>query len=286
MSALQTVQIPSLVREFVDARRAEGKKIALVPTMGNLHDGHLSLITRARENADRVVCSIFVNPTQFGPDEDLDGYPRTLELDKAALENQGGVDLLFLPDMRTIYPYGTDSAVSIALPPLSRDLCGASRPGHFDGVASVVLRLMNIVTPHTLLLGDKDYQQRVLLERMLRDLHIPASVVSADIYREPDGLAMSSRNSYLTAEERAIAPGLYETLSTTVKALRKNDQDYAVLETAAMEQLAERGFKPEYVSVRRARDLAPPDVFEAGDERIVLAAAWLGRARLIDNLKV
>lgn len=285
MSALQTVQIPSSVRKRVDAWRDGRERVALVPTMGNLHDGHLSLIAKAREHADRVVCSIFVNPTQFGPDEDLDGYPRTLELDEAALEKQGGVDLLFLPDRRTIYPYGTGSAVSIALPPLSKDLCGASRPGHFDGVASVVLRLMNIVTPHTLVLGDKDYQQRVLLERMLEDLHIPASVVSAEIYREPDGLAMSSRNSYLTAEERSVAPGLYEVLGSTAEALRKNEQKYDVLEAEAMKQLTERGFKPEYVSVRRARDLAPPDVFEAGDERIVLAAAWLGKARLIDNLK-
>ncbi|MGI9258002.1 MAG: pantoate--beta-alanine ligase, partial [Gammaproteobacteria bacterium] len=187
---------------------------------------------------------------------------------------------------RTIYPFGTDSAVSIALPPLSKDLCGASRPGHFDGVASVVLRLVNIVTPHTLVLGDKDYQQRVLLERMLRDLHIPASVVSAEIYREPDGLAMSSRNSYLTADERAIAPGLYEILGTTAKALRDRKKDHSFLEAEAMERLTERGFKPEYVSVRRAGDLAPPDVFEAGDERVVLAAARLGKARLIDNMKV
>ncbi len=286
MSALLTVQIPSSVREYVDAWRGNGERIALVPTMGNLHDGHLSLIARAREKADRVVCSIFVNPMQFGPDEDLDGYPRTLASDKAALAKQGGVDLLFLPDMRTIYPYGTDSAVSITLPPLSRDLCGASRPGHFDGVASVVLRLMNIVAPHTLVLGDKDYQQRVLLERLLSDLHIPASVVAAEIYREPDGLAMSSRNGYLTVEERAVAPGLNAVLNSVAESLRDGAQDFAALETDAMADLAERGFKPDYVSVRRARDLAPPDVFEAGDDRIVLAAAWLGKARLIDNAKV
>ena len=286
MSSLQTVQQPSSVRECVDAWREGGEKIALVPTMGNLHDGHLSLITRARQHADRVVCSIFVNPKQFGPDEDLDGYPRTLELDKRALEAQGGVDLLFVPEMRTIYPYGTDSAVSIVLPPLSRDLCGASRPGHFDGVATVVVRLVYLVATHTLVLGDKDYQQRILLERMLQDLHIPASVVSAEIYREPGGLAMSSRNSYLTAEERDVAPGLHEVLNSTANALRDSDRDYAGLEAEAMERLRGKGFKPEYVSVRRARDLAPPDVFKAGDERIVLAAAWLGKARLIDNMRV
>ncbi len=257
-----------------------------MPTMGNLHAGHLSLIERAREDADRVVYSIFVNPMQFGPDEDLDGYPRTLESDEAALGKHGGVDLLFLPDLRTIYPYGTDSAVSVSLPPLGNDLCGASRPGHFDGVASVVLRLMNIVMPHTLVLGDKDYQQRVLLQRMLEDLHVPAAVVSAEIYREPDGLAMSSRNGYLTAEEREVAPGLHAELGSVAQALRDGACDYAALESVAMANLAERGFRSDYVSVRRAHDLAPPDVFEAGDERIVLAAAWLGKARLIDNIRV
>ena len=254
--------------------------------MGNLHDGHLSLIAGAREIADRVVCSIFVNPMQFGPGEDLDGYPRTLESDETALANHGGVDLLFLPEMRTIYPYGTDSAVSVALPPLSKDLCGASRPGHFDGVASVVLRLMNIVAPHVLVLGDKDFQQRILLERMLEDLHVPASVVSAAIYREPDGLAMSSRNSYLSSDERVVAPGLYAILNSVATALRDGDRDYGALEADASLQLAKRGFRPDYVSVRRARDLAPSDVFEAGDECVVLAAAWLGKARLIDNIRV
>ncbi len=202
------------------------------------------------------------------------------------LAEQGSVDLLFLPDMRTIYPYGTDSAVSISLPALSEDLCGAARPGHFNGVASVVLRLLNIISPDILVLGEKDYQQRILIGCMITDLHLPIRVAAGEIHRESDGLAMSSRNGYLTAEERRIAPSLNAVLEKLADALRRGEANYAELEESTAEQLVERGFKPDYVAVRRARDLAPPEVFEPGDGRIVLAAAWLGRARLIDNVRV
>jgi pantoate--beta-alanine ligase len=260
--------------------------VALVPTMGNLHAGHLSLTDRARLSADQVVCSIFVNPTQFGVGEDFEKYPRTADDDAAALAEQGAADLLYLPDVDTIYPYGTDSAVSIQLPRLSEDLCGAARPGHFNGVASVVLRLMNLVTPDVLVLGDKDYQQRILLERMVTDLHLPTEVVGATIYREPDGLAMSSRNIYLSAEERSVAPTLYTSLLALADALRKGETNYSELESAAMEKIAASGFEPDYVAVRRARDLVSAEIFEPGDERIVLGAAQLGRARLIDNVRV
>jgi pantoate--beta-alanine ligase len=235
------------MREHVSNWRDAEETIALVPTMGNLHAGHLSLMRFADTLADRVVCSIFVNPTQFGPNEDVERYPRSVSQDEAMLADQGHVDLLFLPDVDSIYPYGTDSAVSVRLPPLSEDLCGASRPGHFDGVASVVLRLLNLISPNILVLGDKDHQQRVLLERMIEDLHLPIQVVAEAIHREPDGLA---------------------------------------LEAATRRRLTESGFNPDYVAVRRTRDLAPPEVFEPGDERVVLAAAWLGRARLIDNVRV
>jgi pantoate--beta-alanine ligase len=254
--------------------------------MGNLHAGHLSLTDLARSSGTRVVCSVFVNPTQFGLGEDINSYPRTLDADAAILEEQGAVDLLYVPEIDAIYPFGTDSAVSIRLPPLSEDLCGADRPGHFNGVASVVLRLLNLVTPDLLLLGEKDYQQRILLQRMIVDLHLPIEVVSAAIYREPDGLAMSSRNSYLSAEERRIAPELYASLLEVASELRRGESNYSELEAAAMTRLAERGFQPDYVAIRRARDLAPADVFEPDDERIVLGAARLGRARLIDNIRI
>jgi len=254
--------------------------------MGNLHAGHLSLASLARANADKVVCSVFVNPTQFGVSEDIDSYPRTPGEDTAMLAEQGDVNLLYLPDVETIYPYGTESAVSIRLPALSEDLCGASRPGHFDGVASVVIRLLNLVSPDVLVLGEKDFQQRVLLQRMVRDLHLPTAVIAAEIHRESDGLAMSSRNSYLSAEERSVAPDLYASLVAVADALRHGETDYAELESAAMGRIAASGFEPDYVAVRRARDLAPAEILESGDERIVLGAARLGRARLIDNVRV
>lgn len=260
--------------------------MALVPTMGNLHAGHLSLTNLARSSGTKVVCSVFVNPTQFGSGEDIESYPRTLDADSAVLEEQGAVDLLYVPDVKAIYPFGTDSAVSIKLPPLSEDLCGANRSGHFNGVASVVLRLLNLVAPDVLLLGEKDYQQRILLQRMIVDLHLSIEVISASIYREADGLAMSSRNSYLSTEERRIAPELYAALSEVADELRQGKSNYSELEAAAMKRLAERGFEPDYVAIRRASDLAPYEVFESGDERIVLGAARLGRARLIDNIRI
>ena len=274
------------MHEYVGAWRADQQSVALVPTMGNLHAGHLSLTSLADGQADKVVCSVFVNPTQFGSDEDLEGYPRTVAEDEAMLEAQGHVDLLFLPAMDTIYPYGTDSAVSVKLPALSEDLCGAARPGHFNGVASVVLRLLNLISPDVLVLGEKDYQQRILLERMVTDLHLPVRIVAGPILREPDGLAMSSRNGYLSPEDRSVAPRLHASLEELAVALRQGQTNYAELEAAAVERLTESGFSTDYVAVRRARDLAPPEVFAPDDERIVLAAASLGRARLIDNVRV
>ena len=260
--------------------------MALVPTMGNLHSGHLSLTSLACASAAKVVCSVFVNPTQFGIGEDVESYPRTPDEDAAALVKQGAADLLYLPDADAIYPYGTDSAVSIRLPALSEDLCGAIRPGHFNGVASVVLRLLNLVSPDVLVLGEKDYQQRVLLQRMVTDLHLPTEVIGGAIFREPDGLAMSSRNSYLSAGQRSVAPNLYTSLAALAEALREGAINYSDLESAAMERIAASGFEPDYVAVRRVRDLAPAEIFEPGDERIVLGAARLGRARLIDNIRV
>jgi pantoate--beta-alanine ligase len=274
------------LRENLDSWRDANYRVALVPTMGNLHAGHLSLTSLARAHADKVICSIFVNPTQFGVGEDFKSYPRTPADDVEILAEQGAVDLLFMPEVDTIYPYGTDSAVSIRLPALSKDLCGAARPDHFNGVASVVLRLLNLVMPNILVLGEKDYQQRILLQRMVTDLHLPTEVIGAAIYREPDGLAMSSRNRYLNSQERAVAPELYTSIMELANALREGQMDYEELTSVALRRIAASGFEPDYITVRRARDLAPPEIIEPGDEQVVLGAARLGRARLIDNVRV
>jgi pantoate--beta-alanine ligase len=266
--------------------RAEHSSLALVPTMGNLHDGHLSLARLARGLADRVVLSIFVNPTQFGEGEDFAAYPRTTEEDRARVAASGAVDALFVPEQSEIYPFGTALAVRLALPDLSRELCGASRPGHFDGVASVVCRLLNIVAPDSLVLGEKDYQQLILLEHMVADLRLPVRVVSGPVQREADGLAMSSRNRYLDAAERQRAPVLRAALEHVRDALRQGATDYGRLETEAAEALDGAGFRTDYVEVRRAADLARPNGRDSAEDLIVLAAAWLGRARLIDNLRI
>src|SRR5688572_14410936 len=211
-NALRVVHTVSDVRAAVAAWRRAGDTIAFAPTMGNLHAGHLSLAALGAKAAGRVVVSIFVNPTQFGPTEDFAAYPRTLAADEALIAAAGTVDLLFVPAAAEIYPFGIEQSVRLQLPPLSRELEGASRPGHFDGVATVVCRLLNIVLPDVLFLGQKDYQQYVLVQRMIADLHLPVELRMAPTYREPDGLAMSSRNRYLDAAERQRAPALYRAL--------------------------------------------------------------------------
>ncbi len=283
MSELPTAATVADVRDRVARWRAAHQTVALVPTMGNLHDGHLSLVRLARKAADRVVTSIFVNPTQFGPGEDFERYPRTLDEDRARLEGDGGVDLLFVPSDDEIYPFGTHHAVRVVLPPLASELCGASRPGHFDGVGSVVCRLLNIVAPDVLVLGRKDYQQLLLVERMIEDLRLPVRVISGATVREPDGVAMSSRNRYLTPEERARAPALSRALAAAQAALAAGDEDHARIERDAIQALEHAGFTPEYVEVRRAADLGKPEPGDAASGLIVLGAARLGRARLIDN---
>lgn len=265
---------------LIPVRRA-GRRIALVPTMGNLHAGHLALVARAREVADCTVVSIFVNPFQFGEGEDWAAYPRTFEQDKAKLE-AAGADLLFAPVARDIYPDGPARITRIEVPQLGNVLCGAFRPTFFRGVATVVGILFNVVAPDRALFGEKDYQQLVLIRRMVRDLKMPIDIVSVPTVREADGLAMSSRNGYLNKQERRIAPGLYQTLCEIRQAISDGEQDFPALEARGMGMLRERGFGPDYLAVRRADDLA---VAKAGDRRLrVLAAAWLGRARLIDNI--
>lgn len=284
---LQGAYTTKAVRELVGSWRLTHRTVALVPTMGNLHQGHLSLMKIARERADRVVCSIFVNPTQFGAGEDFDSYPRSLAEDESMLAEQGLVDLVFAPDEKDIYPFGSEAAVKVSVPQLRGELCAASRPGHFEGVASVVLRLLGIVAPDLMVLGEKDYQQLVLLRRMVRDLQLPIKVVAGSTWRERDGLAMSSRNRYLSTSERRTAPKLHGELKRVRDALLDGERDLRAVETQASRALQDAGFDPEYVEVRRAGDLSRPNGLEsADDDLIVLAAAWLGKARLIDNLRI
>jgi pantoate--beta-alanine ligase len=263
--------------------RARENRIAFVPTMGNLHAGHLRLVRHARASADRVVVSVFINPMQFGPDEDFATYPRTLEADRAALM-EADTDLLFIPDVEVMYPRGPEQMTRVEVPALGGILCGASRPGHFDGVTTVVAKLFNLVQPDTAVFGEKDYQQLVIIRRMVADLNMPVGIEGVATVREPDGLAMSSRNSYLQAGERAIAPRLYRQLSELRERLVAGERDYAAVERSALEALAGDGFEPEYVSIRRAADLAPPS--NANEALRALAAVRLGTTRLIDNIEI
>jgi pantoate--beta-alanine ligase len=285
MRTVCVVNTVQAVRAQMTAWRAAGETVAFAPTMGNLHAGHLSLAALGATAARRVVMSIFVNPAQVGPSEDFAAYPRTLAADEALIAAAGNVDLLFVPDVAEIYPFGVEHAVRLQLPALSRELCGAARPGHFDGVATVVCRLLNVVMPDVLVLGQKDYQQFVLVERMITDLRMPIAVRMGPTQREPDGLAMSSRNRYLTPVERGQAPALHRALARVRARLRGGERDFAQLTADARTELTSAGFRPDYVEIRRQGDLAVATA-ESAEPLIVLAAARLGRARLIDNLLV
>jgi len=279
---MESVELLQDLRRRVAAWRSAGQRLALVPTMGNLHRGHISLIEEARRRADRVVASIFVNPLQFGPSEDLGAYPRTLEEDRRRLD-EAGCDLLFTPGVQVMYPHGQESHTRVEVPGLSAILCGATRPGHFVGVTTVVSKLFNMVQPDVALFGEKDFQQLVVIRRMVADLNMPIEIVGVPIARESDGLAMSSRNGYLTAEERALAPGLHRALLTVESRLAAG-ADIAEVEAATTGMIREAGLGPDYVSIRSAIDLEPAT--EQDEDLVVLAAAYLGRARLIDNLRI
>ena len=269
------------VRKRVLRWRNINERVALVPTMGNLHAGHIALVKRARELADRVVVSIFVNPTQFGPNEDFAAYPRTPDADRLQLA-VAATDLLFMPDVSEVYAGGTENATRVEVPQLSDVLDGAFRPGHFAGVATVVTKLFNMVQPDVAVFGEKDYQQLMIIRRMTTDLCLPVEVVGVPTVRELDGLALSSRNQYLSRAERAVAPLLHEVLREATHALRDGGRDYAALQRKAADRLKQAGFRPDYVEIRQADTLAVP---KAEDTRfVVLAAAWLGAARLIDNV--
>ena len=275
-----TISEVNELRSQVDAWK-RGGNVAFVPTMGNLHAGHLALVKAARELADRVVVSIFVNPMQFGVGEDFDNYPRTLERDTDLLEGEG-TDLLFAPSVAAMYPKPPDQQTRVEVPGISQLLCGASRPGHFVGVATVVCKLFNMVQPDIALFGKKDFQQLMVIRRMAEDLAMPVRVVGVETLRESDGLAMSSRNGYLTSEERVIAPVLYRVLSGMKKSLQQGSDDYAGLQAEAMSELKENGFGPDYIAIRRAGDLTEPEAGES--DLVILGAAFIGKARLIDNI--
>lgn len=280
---MQTIESIFGLRQQISLWRRHGERIALVPTMGNLHAGHLSLVSRAREVGDRVVVTIFVNPMQFGEGEDLDAYPRTPREDALQLE-AAGVDLLFCPQEEEVYPHGRAGQTFVEVPGISDILCGASRPGHFRGVATIVAKLFNLVQPDVACFGEKDYQQLTVLRRMASDLNMPVELIGVPTMREADGLAMSSRNGYLSVEERQIAPGLYQTLLRIGERLKQGERDWERLENDAAQQLAQSGLRPDYISIRRADNLGPPAIEDR--KLVILVAAYLGRARLIDNLLI
>ncbi|MEZ5453154.1 MAG: pantoate--beta-alanine ligase [Thiothrix sp.] len=272
-------QIEALRTQLKAWRRA-GESIAFVPTMGNLHAGHLALVKRAQALGSKVVVSIFVNPTQFDRKEDLVAYPRTLEQDCALLQAEGA-DVVFTPTPALMYPLG-GLATKVEVPGISQLLEGASRPGHFTGVSTVVCKLFNLVQPDVAVFGEKDFQQLMLIRQMVRDLDMDIRIEGLPTVREADGLAMSSRNGYLTAEERHLAPEFNRILREVVDALHKGRQDYPSLQAEAMKSLESKGFRPDYVEIRRVIDLQPPG--ENDRVLVVLGSAWLGKARLIDNI--
>ncbi|MDZ4193039.1 MAG: pantoate--beta-alanine ligase [Pseudomonas sp.] len=271
------------LRAAVAQARAEGKQIGFVPTMGNLHAGHVSLVEIAAQRADFVVASIFVNPLQFGAGEDLDKYPRTLAADQEKLL-AAGCHLLFYPDVAEIYPHGMGDQTRVSVPGVSEGLCGASRPGHFEGVATVVTKLFNMVQPDLAVFGEKDYQQLAVIRALVQDLNMPIQIIGAPTQRAEDGLALSSRNGYLSDEQRAAAPALYRGLQTIAEELRRGARDYARLIETAQAQQRTAGFIPDYLEIRNAVNLRPAQVDD--HHLVILTAAQLGSTRLIDNLVV
>ncbi len=280
---MQTITSACDLRECVESIHRDGRRIGLVPTMGNLHAGHHSLIALARARADVVVASVFVNPTQFGPNEDFARYPRTPEADAAGLAAHG-CDILFLPEVAEVYPYGVAASVKVGVPELPDLLEGAIRPGHFDGVATVVAKLFNRVQPQLAVFGQKDYQQLLVIRRMVRDLGYPIEIVSAPIVREPNGLAMSSRNQYLDAQQRERAGAIHATLLWMREQTCVAREPPALVEAAARRRLEAAGLVPDYATIRRADDLTEPTGGESGAALIGLVAARSGSTRLIDNL--
>lgn len=282
---MQTVSNISALREQINQWRQSGLKIGFVPTMGNLHTGHISLVTEAKKHADKIVVSIFVNPMQFGANEDIDAYPRTLADDQAKLIAEGA-DLLFTPTPEMIYPKGLDKQSFVEVPNVSEGYCGESRPGHFRGVSTVVCKLFNLVQPDVACFGLKDYQQVQVIQTMVEDLSMPIDIIPVATKREASGLAMSSRNNYLTPEEKAIAPTLNQQMQWLVEAIKsapKEDTDFIGLAKQASKAIDEAGMKTDYIHVCHARTLNPAS--DDDTNLVILAAAHCGKARLIDNVQ-
>ena len=280
---MKTIHTVTELRRELKSLRLADKKIAFVPTMGNLHDGHMSLIRRATKEGDVVVASIFVNPMQFSANEDLERYPKTLKEDQTLLE-ANGCHFLFAPDALEMYPDGRRSQTQIEVSGISDILCGASRPGHFVGVATVVTKLFNMVHPDSAIFGTKDFQQLMVIENMTRDLSSSVDIIGEDIARAEDGLALSSRNGYLSIEERRIAPVLYQTAQWAVQALKDKQLTLADISEQAQQKLETAGFKRDYFEIRSRANLLTPS--EEESKLVILVAAYLGNARLIDNIQI
>lgn len=280
---LQVFEALAPLQQQLQQWRTAGSCIALVPTMGNLHAGHLQLVHEARRHADHVLATIFVNPLQFGPNEDYARYPRTFAADTAALQD-AGCDAVYVPDVAEMYPQGMAGHTLVSVPGVSSLHCGASRPGHFDGVCTVVLKLLNMIQPHIAVFGLKDYQQLHIIGRMVQDLHVPVRLVGVPTVRAESGLALSSRNGYLDATQRQQAAALYATLQQLAARLQQGARDCRGLEAEACRALEQAGLRPDYVHICTRRTLA----LAGADDRelVVLAAAWAGNTRLIDNIQV
>ncbi len=278
---MNTVKTVRELRAAVAHARKAGKRIGFVPTMGNLHSGHATLVSKAVQQADFVVASIFVNPLQFGAGEDLDKYPRTLAADQEKLL-QAGCNLLFEPTVEEMYPGGMTGQTRVSVPQLSEGLCGASRPGHFEGVATVVSKLFNMVQPDMAVFGQKDYQQLAVIRAMVHDLNMPIQIIGEPTVRADDGLALSSRNGFLSEEERAIAPALYRSLSQIAAAIKSGDHDFARLRAEQVQQIEAAGLRLDYLEVRQGVHLRTATAEDR--DIVILVAAFLGTTRLIDNL--
>lgn len=280
---MRTIHTLKELRAVLSGYREQGKRIGLVPTMGNLHEGHLSLVEQARQAADVVVTSIFINPMQFGANEDLHNYPRTLQDDQDRLQAAGN-SLIFAPSPEEVYPEGLAQQTQVIVPEVSEGHCGASRPGHFEGVATVVTMLFNMVQPDVAVFGEKDFQQLAVIRKLTRDLFIPVEIIGAPTVRDEDGVAKSSRNGYLTAQERAVAPTIFNTMKAITTALTQGATDYKKLEDQARAALSDNGFRPDYINIINSLTLKPA---KADDQHLtVLVAAFLGTTRLIDNLSI
>jgi len=280
---MKTVETVRDLQAEIRKARAEGKRIGFVPTMGNLHEGHMMLIDQASEECDFVVCSIFINPLQFNDIDDLGRYPRTFSADSEHLKDRD-CDLLFYPSIDEMYPDGQDQQSKLHVPVVSEGLCGDSRPGHFDGMATVVMKLFHMVAPDASFFGEKDFQQLAVIRKMVRDLNLPFDVIGVETCREESGLAMSSRNNYLSEEEKAQAANIYRILTEITQAISEGNRNFEALCKQGNEELASLGFEPDYLEVRNASDLAKAN--DEHNELVVLVAAILGKARLIDNLRV